>query len=579
MFGKILEVQTREITLENKKQSVDATLLGGYIVFVIDDKKVVAEVTLVSEKIIKCFLVGFIWQNRFYAGGNAPLSSDASIRPINADELALILGDNNLAGNSLVLGKSYLYEKFNVLVKLNDFFSFHNAIVGNTGSGKSCGLTRILQNLFLGINTPFNAHFVLFDAYGEYVNAFDMIKEKGLTIQKYSSINAEERFLKYPAYFLETDDLAILLGATNAQQIAVLDKTLKLVSIFKSKSPKMQEYKNDIIAKCIMDILTSGKSSSSTRDQVIAVLSHYNTKDLNLESIIHQPGYDRTLRQCLLIDEQGKINAIYEVMNFLSNFEIINIDNIDVIKDFAYDLEDLYYALEFALISEGTLNSDEAYKQVNILKTRLQAIINSPKNNIFKYDDFIDYDKFMKDMFVCNNLTIIDLSDLESRFAKVLTKLYSKLIFNYLIKNRDNGSFSFNIILEEAHRYVQNDSDEKVIGYNIFNRITKEGRKYGCLMTFITQRPSELSSTALSQCANYLVFRVIHPADLEQIEQMSTHMSLNVIEKIKELNAGVCYAFGTGFKMPLLIKLEMPKVAPKNASVDVASLWYEEEML
>ena len=98
-------------------------------------------------------------------------------------------------------------------------------------------------------------------------------------------------------------------------------------------------------------------------------------------------------------------------------------------------------------------------------------------------------------------------------------------------------------------------------------------------MTFITQRPSELSSTALSQCANYLVFRVIHPADLEQIEQMSTNMSLNVIEKIKELNAGVCYAFGTGFKMPLLIKLEMPKVAPKNASVDVASLWYEEEML
>lgn len=494
MFGKILEVQTREITLENKKQSVDATLLGGYIVFVIDDKKVVAEVTLVSEKIIKCFLVGFIWQNRFYAGGNAPLSSDASIRPINADELALILGDNNLAGNSLVFGKSYLYEKFNALVKLNDFFSFHNAIVGNTGSGKSCGLTRILQNLFLGVNTPFNAHFVLFDAYGEYVNDFDMIKEKGLTIQKYSSINAEEMFLKYPAYFLETDDLAILLGATNAQQIAVLDKTLKLVSIFKSKSPKMQEYKNDIIAKCIMDILTSGKSSSSTRDQVIAVLSHYNTKDLNLESIIHQPGYDRTLRQCLLIDEQGKINAIYEVMNFLSNFEIINIDNIDVIKDFAYDLEDLYYALEFALISEGTLNSDEAYKQVNILKTRLQAIINSPKNNIF-------------------------------------------------------------------------------------NRITKEGRKYGCLMTFITQRPSELSSTALSQCANYLVFRVIHPADLEQIKQMSTNMSLNVIEKIKELNAGVCYAFGTGFKMPLLIKLEMPKVAPKNASVDVASLWYEEEML
>lgn len=65
-----------------------------------------------------------------------------------------------------------------------------------------------------------------------------------------------------------------------------------------------------------MDILTSGKSAGQIRDQIIAVLTSYNTESLNLESIIRQPGYDRTLKQCLLIDEHGKLNAISLVTEF-----------------------------------------------------------------------------------------------------------------------------------------------------------------------------------------------------------------------------------------------------------------------
>ena len=323
-----------------------------------------------------------------------------------------------------------------------------------------------------------------------------------------------------------------------------------------------------------MDILTSGRSSSTIRDQVIAVLTHYNTEDLNLDSTIHQPGYDRTFRQCLLIDDSGKMNAIFEVMKFLQQFENVDLESIDIVDAICYSLEDLYSALEFSLISEGTINNDIIYKEMNILKTRLQSIINSDTKHIFNVDEYIGKEEFVRDMFIKNNLVNIDLSDIDDDFAKVLTKIYSKLLFNYTTSLEKRGSLSFNIILEEAHRYVQNDNDINVIGYSIFDRITKEGRKYGTLLTFITQRPSELSTTSLSQCANFIVFRVFHPADLEIVRTMSTNVSMANIEQIKSLSPGAAFVFGVGFKIPTLVNFELPNPIPESTSVNVKNIWF-----
>ena len=69
-----------------------------------------------------------------------------------------------------------------------------------------------------------------------------------------------------------------------------------------------------------MDILTSGKASTQIRDQVVAVLSTFYTKDINLESKIIQPGYVRTVRQCLNVDQTGKINTMQLVIDFLEPF-------------------------------------------------------------------------------------------------------------------------------------------------------------------------------------------------------------------------------------------------------------------
>lgn len=580
MFGKILSIDGTICKVENLSKITHSELMNTHVVFDEEIRKVVGEIIKINNELIEVLLVGEIKNNIFFPG--VVKKPSKTPRLISVGELSTIIGEQNENNNSIVIGNSPIYKGFNIKLNLNNFFANHSAIIGNTGSGKSCGVTRLLQNLFIESSIkPVNSHFVIFDAYGEYRNAFNNMNEVGLRFKKYTTKieNADEEMIKIPPNYLGVDDLAILLSVSDGEQIPVLEKTLKLVYIFTSKDEKAKEYKNDIIAKCLLDILSSGKSGSQMRDQIIAVLSHYNTENLNLDSIIKQPGYDRTLKQCLLIDEHGKINAILLIMEFLKQFEKISLEEVMVNYDYTYSLNDLYYALEFALISEGILNDAVTYSKNNILKTRLQSIINSDYKNVFEVSNFMDKEEYIKHLFNSQGKKVqlidINLSHVDDRFAKILTKLISKLLFSYTTKLKVRGSFPINIILEEAHRYVQNDNDINIIGYNIFDRITKEGRKYGTLLTFITQRPSELSSTSLSQCSNFIVFRIFHPKDFEIVKSISTNVTEEALEKLKTLNSGTALIFGTGFKLPLLAELKLPSPMPESTSLNISKIWYE----
>ena len=575
MFGKITEINGNSCIVENISHVTHSELMNCHVVFPESDRLVVGEIIKIGEEKITILLVGEIRSNRFFPGVVKKPSTTPRI--INVNELELIIGKQTK--DIPTLGHSTIYKNYDVKLPIDSMFGNHLAIIGNTGSGKSCGVTRILQNLFTECtNKPKNSHFVIFDAYGEYTHAFDGldVNTKVYTAVKESALDLG---LILPPNFLEVDDLAILLGVTETDQLPVLEKTLKLVYIFTSNDEKVIEYKNDIIAKCLLDILTSGKSGSQMRDQIIAVLTHYKTDSLNLETIVHTPGYDRTLKQCLLIDDRGKINAMELITKFLSEFTKLNLNEIIIDKNYTYSLNDLYYALEFALMSEGTINSTLSYSKNNILKNRLQTIINSKYKSIFEVNEYITKEDYISKFFTKNEenvpLIIINLSTVDDRFAKILTKLFTKLFFTYTTTLNKRASFPVNIILEEAHRYVQNDNDINIIGYNIFDRITKEGRKYGTLLTFITQRPSELSSTALSQCSNFVIFRIFHPKDFEIVKSISTNVDSENLEKLKTLNSGTSLVFGTGFKIPLLVSFDLPNPMPTSTNVMLSQIWYQ----
>ena len=149
----------------------------------------------------------------------------------------------------------------------------------------------------------------------------------------------------------------------------------------------------------------------------------------------------------------------------------------------------------------------------------------------------------------------------------------SRMFFEYAKCLQNRGSVPFNIFVEEAHRYIRSGEDLDLLGYNIFDRISKEGRKYGVLLNLISQRPVELSETVMSQCANYLIFKTTHPRDIEYITQMVPYITEEIIEKQKGLQPGYCLGFGSAFKVPLIIKMDLPNPVPNSDNVNIMKEW------
>ena len=426
----------------------------------------------------------------------------------------------------------------------------------------------------------------MFDAYGEYHSAFTKLNERVPEISfKAYTTNREAKdaeLLNIPAWLLGVDDIALLLGATKHSQLPIIEKALKLVTIFAKEESEVIKSKNDIIARALLDILSIGKESSQIRDQIFSVLSYYHTSELNLSTIVEQPGYSRELNKCFNLDATGKIREMELLMEFFQSYltEEYELNLPD--GSFKYTLRDLKDAFEFALISEGILKSDKIYDETNVLKVRLHSLVNSEDVMYFDYPEYISRGDYIRKLLTAPNgkkaqIINFNINYIDDRLAKTITKIYSKMLFDYAKEMEFRGSLPFHIVLEEAHRYVQNDNDVFLLGYNIFERITKEGRKYGVLMGFISQRPSELSETAISQCSNFLIFKMLHPKDVQYIREMLPNITNEVIKRLRILQPGNCVAFGSAFKIPVLIKMDMPDPAPSSSSCDLINTWFVEK--
>lgn len=585
-IGKIINIEENIVTVKVDINILNyGNLMNIHTVFDDGKRKLIGEILKVDIEYLKIAIVGELKDGIFIPGISLKPSFSSIIRIVTKEELSCILGPQDIIDNNqIALGISSVYPGYKINVDVNSFFSNHFAILGNTGSGKSCTFARIVQNIFTTSKyLPVNASIFVFDAYGEYKNAFSFLHEfnTGLNFKSYTTNTQypDTELLKIPLWLLDVDDIALLLNATSPSQLPIIEKALKLVPILKGTGEESTKIKNDIIARAILDILKSGKDSIKIRDQVTAVLSTFNTDLLNLNSQIIQPGYIRTLKQCIYVDNSGKMQEMELVVNFISTFVIEGFEIPNPKGDVQYELSDLELALNFALISEGILKSDKVFDYANVLSVRLHSLVNSDYAEYFKYDKMITINGYIRDLlttFDGKKAQLIDfnINYVDDRLAKVMTKIISKILFDFSANNENRGKFPFHIIIEEAHRYVQNDKDVELLGYNIFDRITKEGRKYGVILGLITQRPSELSETSISQCSNFLVLRTLHPKDLHYIKEMVPNVSDEILAILKTLQPGSAIAFGSAFKVPVSLKMNKPDPEPYSSNSNIAKIWY-----
>jgi len=586
MLGTIIGIEENEIILKltidiNKTQN----LVNLYVTMKDPEKTIVGEIANIKDGMAYINMLGEMQNDKFVFGVVRKPSFSAQVELIAPKDINKIIGIEDYKEDvHMYIGQSTVYPNINVGFKVNDFFANHFAIFGSTGSGKSCSVSRIFQNLFEKKSAiPYKASIFIFDAYGEYRTAFEKLGDKvpQISLKTYTTNVefSETEIVKIPLWLLSVDDIALLLSAEKASQMPIIEKAMKLVTIFGREEELVIKHKNDIIARALLDILSSGRPSTQIRDQIMSVLTSFNTKELNLETEIYQPGYVRPLKQCLLIDNSGKMREMELLTNFITTF----LDDTLELKmpdgSFKYGLRDLKDAFDFALISEGSLLNDKVYDDANVLKVRLQTLLNGDYSVYFDCDEYITKDEYIRGLMTQSDgrkaqIINFNINYVDDRFAKVMVKIFSKLIFDYAKNLPNRASFPFHIVLEEAHRYVQNDNDVNLLGYNIFERITKEGRKYGVILGLISQRPSDLSETSLSQCNNFLIFKMLHPKDVTYIREMVPNITNEIVKQLRILQPGTCIAFGNAFKVPLMVRLPMPDPSPSSSSCDVSSIWF-----
>lgn len=579
MFLKIVYISDHGAHIKVNSDSINTNLINQHLAFIDQERIVVGEIEYVHDDIVEVRFIGEILNNKFFGGIIKKPNITSTIRFLNDNEMLLITGTSSY-GN-MTIGTSPFYDNKPVYMSINTLFSNHLTILGNSGSGKSYGTAKLIQSIFNTPNFyPYKATMIIFDNNGEYISAFNNLNTinpnynfKVITTSNYN--NYEK--LRIPVWLLNIDDLALLLKVEKVSQLTLIERMIKLARIFSLDDETSLKYKNHIIAKAMLSIFYSNLMSNTKRNDIFDIFNTCTTNEFNMEAEVVGAGYTRKFRECFNVDSQGNFTEGILISKYISSFVDPNLDNYEPQTFNKYTLEDLEKALNFTLISENWLNNENTYGDSINVKVKLHSLIISENKQYFEYQDFVGVEAFLSRLVINNahkyQILNINLEDIDDSMAKVIVKIFSRIIFEYTKSLNNRATIPFNLIIEEAHRYIRSNEDTNLIGYNIFDRISKEGRKYGVMLTLISQRPVELSETVISQCANFFIFKTTHPRDIEYISKMVPNITSEIIEKQKILQPGYCLCFGNAFKVPIILKIDLPNPIPTSDNCDVLKTW------
>ena len=536
-----------------------------------------------SKRQVYLNLIGEIIDNKFYFGVSKMPLIFSEIHFISERDLMTMLevgmeeavvGENGETRAILLpIGKSVIFSDYDVKINIDKFFGFHFAVFGNTGAGKSNTVARILQNIFAKDNySAKGAKFVIIDSNGEYNKAFSRLNEINPQISHSLMIaddNNDKKF-EIPVWALSADDWAILLHASEKTQIPVLKRAIDIAKIFYSNGENNNELKNHILASTLLGIINSSDTFPSKADKLKAIISHFGTNEIGMDTDIQ----GMTLRKGIEIS-YGSMSNEEKVIKYLTAYLKADIIQETVMGMMVpYSLDEFCQAVEFATLYEGSISSQRIQEYTATLLTRLQTIQEGIQGKILSKTQYISVDEYVDNMLGQNQIVDVDISSLDDASAEVVTKVLAKLLLDYLKRRANKADMPINFLIEEAHRFVRNEMSYGAVGYNIFERIAKEGRKYGMLLGISSQRPSELSKTVVSQCSNFIIHRVQNPDDLQYISKMVPYINQNMIDRLTYLQTGHALVFGSAINLPTLTKFAQAEPRTDSDNAQISEKWY-----
>jgi hypothetical protein len=481
--------------------------------------------------------VGFLDENgAFRRGGqqiaipptNVELATEQTLKAIyQPDDLKKLFSFGVLAQDTNIV----------VTVDGDKFFGKHIAVVGATGSGKSCTVAKILQEGIAPSSDQRsraalnNAHIIIFDIHGEYGPAFP------------AAVKLSIDNLALPYWLLNSEELEEMFiesGESNSYNQASMFK--RAVTLNKQKyHPNVGgvNYDSPIYFSLTEVVRYIKNQNFATKDAKTAEL-----KFKAPEAFAEIPR-DYWLFEEVEFEEKatGKVNdgPYYgEFHRFLSRLE--------------------------TKVADDRLGFLLAPKQVNgkDLKTDdLEVILRS----------FLGYRPDGK-----ANVTVVDLSGIPFEVLSVVVSLISRLTFDFSLHfKRIKGSdeeMPILMVYEEAHRYVPNQGGARFSSVRrSIERIAKEGRKYGLSLMVVSQRPSEVSETIFSQCNNYVAMRLTNPADQAYVRKLLPDDLCGVTDALSTLEQRECILLGDACNLPTIMRVGDLTNKPDSEDIHFHTEW------
>jgi hypothetical protein len=457
-------------------------------------------------------------------------------------------------------------------------FSSHIGIFGNTGSGKSYTLSKLYRQLFVHYkdNATFkaNAKFLFFDFNGEY--AGENIIIAGKKIYNLSTRTKQDTIPLTNDDLLNLDLLCIFANATEKTQRPFIKRCIDLfkkIEKDKTDKKKKENHLKNIVKLQIKEILCMSDKLKSELliDYVKQILPEKYDSNGFVESLINDIDFHNS-NKYYYVKGNGEAynNNISANPTLAENTELYEqVDNFTLSDNFI----DVFIRVMYIQLIYDVLGNRAMNEHIAPAIRKLE----SEKKDIEKLFDFSGQaDTFWNE----SNIVVINLNNVNLDSKKMLPMLLSHKLYSEHKAKREEDLSYLNIIVDEAHNilsYQSNRESETWKDYRleVFEEIIKEGRKFGVFMTIASQRPSDISSTIISQLHNYFVHRLVNEHDIEMVSKAISYLDKVSVESLPILSTGVCVIAGQLAEMPIVVQIDRieEENKPINETIDLTSKW------
>ncbi len=536
----------------------------------------------------------------------------------------------------LPIGTSPAFSDYEVKINPDKFFGKHAAILGNTGSGKSCTVASIIQSLFKydykGQQLK-NGHFIIFDTNGEYKSAFQGKNDNPYKeLQLVNPFHVDKSGLKVPFWFMNFADFDFLFEPTAGTQAPIFKRAIALAknNTEAEVGEKLSSFLESGILAIVDGTMDELKKKKCTQ-QYGNWTFNINNEVAGLANAI--PASDDVVitRMKTLLTELGTSISILRESQILPELktqylEYITSENAEQIAiDKSIDLpvwfhfEQLITTYFDEAISEHDGSSNRIREFVSTLRLRIQSYMNDERisnplllrheadfdRSLAKFISFLlgDYCKVYQDgetdIFSdhfkiqegkdgvekldssrSSQITIVDMSLLPGEVLETITGLIGRVILEFVsrFKDEDRGKLPIVIVLEEAQNYIpeKNRNERVSIAKNIFERIAREGRKYGLSLLVSSQRPSELSKTVLSQCNSFIIHRLQNPEDQKYVRQLVSAANEDILQQLPILPQQHVVIMGDAVRTPVQARMNNASPTPNSNDPRFINNWLTE---